>query len=61
MDRYYACSLNKQNIVECVTIPIDSALRLDSSMVFTVNGQLPYILDSFYLMRKFGLPVRIVR
>jgi hypothetical protein len=61
MDRYYTCSINKSNIVECVKIPIDRALQVDKSTVFYIDGQIPHILDSFCLISLFHLPVRLIR
>lgn len=61
MDRYYACSVNRNNVVECVPLTFHQVLSLDQKMVYNVYGELPVCLDPFFLMRKFSMPVKIVQ
>lgn len=61
MDRYYVCSMNKQNIVECMSIRIDEVVNANPNTLYNVYGELPRCLDVFFFMRKFGLPVKIVQ
>ena len=61
MDRYYACSVNRNNVVECVPLAFHQVILLDKNIVYNVHGDLPVCLDAFFLMRKFSMPVKIVR
>lgn len=60
MDRYYACSLNK-NIVQCVPLSVDNVLRVHPDLLYKIDYSSPPMLDIFILMRMFGRPVQVVR
>lgn len=60
MDRYYACSLNK-NIVQCVPLSFDNVLRTHPDLLYKIDYEMPRVLDIFILMRMFGRPVQVVR
>lgn len=61
MDRYYACSLTNKNIVECVPLTFHHVVNIDRRLLYNVYGELPICLDPLFLMRKFSMPVKIVR